>query len=106
MALSSGMLKSVVENGTVTGWDAGASSYGHSPLNLIIVPLFCGTLKVINLATTFSPVDYLSSGRSITWGDLDMAIAHIIILLGGVFAIIGIVLFTRRELAASQSQSL
>jgi len=105
MALSSGTLKSVVDNGTVTGWDSGASSYGHSPLDLIIVPLFRGTLKVINLATTFSPVDYLSSGRSITWGDLGLAFAQIIILLGGVFAVIGIVLFTRRELAAAQAQS-
>ena len=106
MALSSGTLKSVVDNGTVAGWDAGASSYGHSPIDIIMVPVFRETLKVINLATRFSPVDYLSSGRSITWADLGLAVTQIIIVLGGVFAIIGIVLFTRRELAASQTQSL
>lgn len=106
VALSGGTLKSVVENGTVMGWDASASAYGHSPIDIFMVPTFKGMLKIINLATQFSPVDYLSSGRSITWADLGLAITQIIIVLGGIFAVIGIVLFTRRELAASQSQSL
>jgi hypothetical protein len=106
MALSSGTLKSVVDNGTVAGWDAGKSSYGHSTMDFVMVPFFRAALGVINLATTFSPVDFLSSGRSITWADVGLAIAQIVILLGGIFAIFGIILFTRRELAATQAQSL
>jgi hypothetical protein len=70
-----------------------------------MVPVFKGALTVINLATTFSPVDYLSSGRSITWTDLGLAITQIVVLLGGIFAVLGIILFTRRELAATQAQS-
>jgi len=105
MAFFSGTIKSVVENGTITGWDSATAGYGHSVVDTVMVPLFSGALKVINLATTFSPVDFLSSGRSITWGDLGLAFAQIIVVLGGVFALFGIIFFTRRELAATQSQS-
>jgi hypothetical protein len=105
MAFFSSTIKSVVENGTVTGWDSGTASYGHSIIDTVMVPLFSGALKIINLATTFSPVDFLSSGRSITWGDLGLAFAQIIVVLGGIFAIFGIIFFTRRELAAASSQS-
>jgi len=105
MAMFSNTLKSVVENGTIMGWDSAESKWGHSPIDLFVVPLFKAALTVVNLATTFSPVDYLSSGRSITWLDLGLAIAQIVLLLGGVFGILGVILFTRRELAASQTQS-
>ncbi len=40
MAMFSGTLKSVVENGTVTGWDAGSSSYGHATVDVVMVPHF------------------------------------------------------------------
>ncbi|HWD21164.1 MAG TPA: ABC transporter permease [Verrucomicrobiae bacterium] len=105
MAAFGGTLKSVVENGTVASWDAGASSFGHSVLDFAMVPMFKGALEVINLVTTFSPVDYLSSGRSITWQDLGLAVAQIIFLLGGIFACFGIIFFSRRELATVQGQS-
>lgn len=105
MALSSGTLKSVVDNGTVTGWDAAASAYGHSVVDVVMVPFFSGVLKLINLVTTFSPVEFLSSGRSITWADLALAVLQIVFLLGGILAAFGIFFFTRRELAAAQSQS-
>lgn len=105
MAFFSGTLKSVVENGTITGWDSATSGYGHSVVDTVMVPLFSGALKVITLATTFSPVDFLSSGRAITWGDLGLAFAQIIVVLGGVFGVFGIIFFTRRELAATQTHS-
>jgi hypothetical protein len=57
---------------------------------------------VINLAKEFSPVDSLSTGRCITWAQLGLAFAQIILLLGGVLALGGIALFTRRELATAQ----
>ena len=50
----------------------------------------------------FSPIDSLSTGRAITWGELGLAFGQIVLLLGGFFALAGIVLFHRRELAAAQ----
>jgi hypothetical protein len=59
-------------------------------------------LKVINLARGFSPVDSLSTGRSIPWWQLAQAFVQIVVLLGGLFAAFGIWTFSRRELAAAQ----
>jgi hypothetical protein len=44
----------------------------------------------------------LSNGRSITWYELGLAFAQIVLLLGGIFALTGIFLFSRRELATAQ----
>ena len=50
----------------------------------------------------FSPIDALSTGRAITWGELGLAFGQIVLLLGGIVALAGIVLFHRRELATAQ----
>jgi succinylglutamic semialdehyde dehydrogenase len=57
---------------------------------------------VINLVQGFSPIDSLSTGRSVTWGHLGLAVTQIVMLLGGIFSAIGIITFTRRELATAQ----
>jgi hypothetical protein len=44
----------------------------------------------------------LSSGRSISWPELGMAFGQIVLLPGGIIAVIGILLFNRRELATAQ----
>jgi hypothetical protein len=68
MGLSSGTIGSVVEEGTITGYDAAKGGYGHSPVDIVLLPVFRGALKIINLVEGFSPIDYLSSGRSIGGG--------------------------------------
>jgi hypothetical protein len=70
----------------------------------VIVPVFRVALNVINLARDYSPIDSLSTGRSITWAQLGMAFSKIVLLLGGIFALFGIFVFNRRELATAQSQ--
>jgi hypothetical protein len=57
---------------------------------------------VINLVKSFSPIDSLSSGRSISWTELGTAFGQIVLLLGGITGLIGIGLFNRRELATAQ----
>ena len=69
------------------------------------MPVFQGALKIIKLVDSFSPIDDLSSGMSITWGELGLAVAQIILLLGGFFCVFGIILFTRRELATAQGNN-
>jgi hypothetical protein len=59
-------------------------------------------LSVTRLVENFSPIDSLSTGRVITWGELGLAFGQIVLLLGGIFALTGIALFHRRELAAAQ----
>lgn len=105
MGLSSSTLQTVVEQGTIMGYDSAKGGFGHSPLDLVAVPVFQGVLKIIQLVENFSPIDYLSSGRSITWTMLGLALAQIILLLGGILCVIGIILFSRRELATAQSNT-
>jgi hypothetical protein len=103
MGLFSGTLSTVVEENTIFGFNARTSDYNHTMIDNAVVPLFKGILAIINLVQGFSPIDSLSTGRSVTWGQLGLAVTQIILLLGGVFALIGILLFTRRELAAVQT---
>jgi len=67
-----------------------------------VVPTFRAALTVINLAKQFSPIDSLSTGRSITWGELGLAVSQIILLMGGILVVFGILVFNRRELATAQ----
>ena len=102
LTLSSGTLASVVEQGTVMGKDEESGIVGSSALDVVAVPVFGVILKLISLAKDFSPVDALSTGRSIPWPMLGQAFAQIVLLLGGVLAVFGIWTFSRRELATAQ----
>jgi len=102
IGLSSGTLADAVESGTVVGGNGETGAMGHSIADMVLIPLFKGFLVVISLAKSFSPIDSLSSGRSISWTELGTAFGQIVLLLGGIIGVIGIVLFNRRELATAQ----
>ena len=105
LALSSGTLSSVVAEGSVTGPDHETGAVSPTAIDLVIVPIFKAILGVVNLAQRFEPVDALSTGRSITWAHLGLAVAQIVLLLGGTIALAGMLLFTKRELATAHGQS-
>lgn len=101
IALSSGTLANVVSEGTLMGFNSESGST-RSPVDVVVVPVFSAVLGVINLAKEFSPIDSLSTGRSITWWILLQAFGQIVLLLGGIIGAIGMVIFSRRELATAQ----
>lgn len=105
VALSSSTLSNVVKEGTVGAMDHETGTGGGSAIDLVVVPLFKAILSVVNLVQAFEPVDALSTGRSITWGQLGTAFAQIVLLLGGILGGLGVMLFTRRELATAQGTS-
>ncbi len=105
VALSSGTLSTVVAEGSVTGLDHETGAGGGNLIDMVLVPFFSGLLSIVKLAQDFSPVEALSTGRSITWGQLARAFGQIVLLLGGLFALAGITCFNRRELAATQPHS-
>jgi hypothetical protein len=102
VVLSSGTLADTVARGSVGVGNDEKGIAGHSAADVILIPLFKGILNVVSLAKGFSPIDSLSSGLAITWGELGAAFGQIVLLLGGITGIIGIVLFSRRELATAQ----
>jgi len=105
VALSSGTLSSVVEQGGTAGADHETGAVQRTPIDLIVIPFFKAVLWVVNLVEGFSPIDSLSTGRSITWEQLALAGLMNIVVLGGICAGIGMVVFTNRELAATQAAS-
>ncbi len=102
IALSSGTLANVVSEGTIMGYDEESLQMGKSVVDPVAVTVFRGLLWLVNLAKDFSPIDALSTGRSISWAELARAFGQIVVLLGGLFAAFGIYTFNRRELATAQ----
>jgi hypothetical protein len=102
IGLSGGTLAEAVDAGTIMGGNGETGAMGHSVVDAMLIPLFKSCLTVIRLVENFSPIDSLSSGRSISWPELGMAFGQIVLLPGGIIAVIGILLFNRRELATAQ----
>ncbi|MBI3418079.1 MAG: hypothetical protein HY043_22545 [Verrucomicrobia bacterium] len=105
VGLSSSTLSTVVQEGGIFGVNHEGGPSAPNFADKILVPIFQVLLKLVNLVQGFSPIDSLSLGRSITWEQLGLAIAQIVLLMGGIMAAIGIVIFTRRELATAQSNN-
>jgi len=102
ISLSSGTMASAVTEGTVMGYNEEKGTAGKSIVDPVAIPVFRALLGLIKLAKDFSPIDSLSTGRSVSWAELGRAFGQIVLLLGGVLAAFGITLFTRRELATAQ----
>jgi hypothetical protein len=104
IGFSTGTLRQIVEEGGVRGVDHHVG-YVENPsvLDRISVRVFGSLLWVINLVQDFSPVDSLSNGRTVGWMEVGRAVFQIVVIMAGLFAVLGITLFTRRELATAQS---
>ena len=105
VVLSSGTLSTAVQEGTVFGVNHETGAGTVPVLDSILLRMFRGMLVVINLVQNFSPIDSLSSGRSITWFQLAQAFGQIVLLMGGLTAVIGMSVLTRRELATAQPKA-
>ncbi|MBL9128428.1 MAG: ABC transporter permease [Verrucomicrobiales bacterium] len=103
LGLSTGTLKSVVEDRTVMGFEHDTNTQLYPAVDAVMVPLFDFLLQAVNLVQQFSPIDAVSSGRSVTWADVARAVLLVVVLMGGAFAAVGVGAFTRRELATAQS---
>jgi len=105
VGLSTGTLSAVQEQESIFAYSGEKKPAIEAVIDSVTVPMFKGVLKIINLVEGFSPVEALSTGHSITWGQLGLAVVQIVLLMGGFFVICGMLLFNRRELAAAQNNS-
>src|SRR6185436_12732223 len=64
VCLSSGTLSSVVSEGTVTGLDHETGS-GGTFIDIVLLPFFRGLLGLVKMIQEVSPIESLSTGRSI-----------------------------------------
>ena len=105
VGLSSGTLAGAVQSGTITTVNEETGAASRSVLDYVLIPFFKVLLRVLELVQSFSPVDALSTGRSIPWGTLGLAALQVVVVLGGALAVVGILIFNRRELATAQGNS-
>ena len=104
VGFSTGTLRQVVSEGGIAGVNSNTGMVEEPGVfDQVAVRVFGGLLGVITLVQDFSPVESLSTGRSVSWWEVGRAFLQVVLLMGGVFAGLGMVLFTRRELAAAQS---
>jgi len=102
LTLFNSPLVSAVSEGTLGSYNAEKGTASHLAIDPVAIPVLKALLWTINLAKNFSPIDSLSTGRSITWLHLAEAAGKIVLALGGALAAFGIVVLTRRELATAQ----
>ncbi len=103
LLLFSGTIATVIEQKSV--WHENKEQLGPAKIatDKVLVPMIGGIYQVMRLVQDFSPIDSLSTGRSITWTDLARAYAQCWLLLGSIIAGAGMILLTRRELATAQT---
>jgi hypothetical protein len=103
IGLSSGTLATVAAQGTIMGADHETGKPFYSSMDWVLVPVMKAMFQVINLVESFSPIESLSNGRTISWRELGRAFAQIGLLMSGGIGLIGIGLLYRRELATAQA---
>ncbi len=103
VALSSGTIAMTVAEGSIMGWNRATGQPISRTFDLVLMPVFRLILWLVTIVQGFSPVENLSSGRSITWWTLLRAFTQIVVILGGLFAAAGMILLNRRELATAPS---
>lgn len=105
VAFSTGTMDTIIEQGGIRPVNSNTGVIDEPLLfDRITVTFFQGLVGFLNLAKDFAPVDALSTGRSITWGTLARAVAQIVGLMSGLFALLGITILNRRELATAQGK--
>ena len=102
IGLGSTMLTTIVKEGSYLSGESG----GMNPavMDKVMVAFFKSLLFLVQLVLDFSPIDALSTGRSVTWTMVGFATWQILIVVSGVLAAFGIYVFTRRELATAQAR--
>jgi hypothetical protein len=101
LGLSGNTLKQVVDQGGIVGVSSESGTVTEQTLvNQLSVAIYGSAKQLIDQVSGYSPISNLSTGRSITWLELLRAFTVINVVVGGGVSVIGIVVLTRRELAA------
>ena len=97
-----GLMQDVVEDGTVMQTYTGGqrdSSYVDS----FAVPAFKVMVSIIKPVKDYSPIEKLTEGRSITWGELMRAYGYIWGITGLTLGVLGSFILSRRQLAITST---
>ncbi|MDC0218850.1 hypothetical protein OAL58_02535 [Verrucomicrobia bacterium] len=102
ISFCTGLMKDVVKDGSVM------QTYSNgvkdtSVVDVFAIPAFKVMLGIIKPVKDYSPIGDLTEGRAITWGQLGRAYSHIWGVTGCLISGLGMLIFTRRQLAITDS---
>ena len=103
VSLSGDTFGGVLEDGTLLGVNQETGVANSRVLDGVALPLYRALHFFTQSLQSVSPIELLSEGRTITWGQVGVAASRIVLLAGGVTAALGIGIFSRRELAREQA---
>jgi hypothetical protein len=110
VGLSSGTLADIVEQGVIIEAEHSHEAEADAPpkktvVDIVGVAVFRALLSVISVVKDFSPIESLSAGRHIPWLEVMRAFGIVVVGAGGVFALVGVGVFHKRELALAAGRS-
>lgn len=103
VAFSGNTMARVIEEGSLSGVDHETGIAKTTVLDYVVIPFFKVAVQVVDKVRQYSPVEQLSSGRSIPWSEFSAAVFWMMGVIGGILAATGMIIFTRRELATAHN---
>lgn len=105
VTLSSDTYSEVIRDGTVSGVDHETGKSNRDLLDWILVPLSRVLVHLAEPVSRFSPIDPISSGRSIPWASVGSAFLRLDLISGLLIAGIGCLALHRRDLSKTGGMS-
>jgi len=102
---SGGTVAESAAEGTVFGVDHETGVRLAPVWDRVAVPVARALALLTSWVGGFAPLESLSAGRSVGWGELARAVFQIVLTTGGMVAAAGITLLQRRELALAQTSA-
>ena len=104
ISLGTGVMKQVLDEGTIMN----TYTFGErdkSYVDWYAIPAFTVLVTLIEPVKDFSPIDSLSKGESVTWGELTRAYSFCWGITGWLLGLFGVIVFSRRQLAINGAQA-
>ena len=100
ISASTGTLEQIIDEGGISGINHETGKKDQSSAGDIVAITFSkAVLWITKSIWDYSPVDNLSSGRTITWNTLLTAFVWVVLIMGGLVMAVGAYMFQRKELA-------
>ena len=104
MSFCTGLMEDVLEDETIMQTYT-MGERDSSVVDLYAIPAFKVITTLVSPMKDYSPIEALSSGQSVTWGETVRAYAFVWGISGWILGLVGAIVFDRRQLAITSSQA-
>jgi hypothetical protein len=104
VGISAGFLSNVVERAYLFGQDIREPGAPFSLADRVLQGTLQGILTLFPPLLRFSPVPLVSDARAVSWAMVLKTLGELVLLRGGLIAVLGAYLFHRRELGTTSAQ--